>query len=81
MDKLIRAFSDQIFLTGFVHCDPHPGNILIRPHPNNPNDFQLVILDHGLCLELSNNFRRQYSKFWKYMFLRDVLLSLFSKKI
>jgi len=22
----VRCFSDQIFLTGFVHADPHPGN-------------------------------------------------------
>lgn len=24
--KLVKSFSDQIFLTGFVHADPHPGN-------------------------------------------------------
>lgn len=24
--KLITAFSEQIFNTGFVHADPHPGN-------------------------------------------------------
>ena len=24
--KLCRAFADQIFLSGFVHADPHPGN-------------------------------------------------------
>jgi aarF domain-containing kinase len=24
--KLFRAFSIQIFHTGFVHADPHPGN-------------------------------------------------------
>ena len=35
MDKLIRAFSDQIFVTGFVHCDPHPGNVFVRPNPIN----------------------------------------------
>ncbi|KPP76509.1 hypothetical protein Z043_104152 [Scleropages formosus] len=25
-DKLIRAFAEQIFYTGFIHADPHPGN-------------------------------------------------------
>lgn len=70
MSKLIRAFSDQIFITGFVHCDPHPGNVLIRAHPRNSSDFQIVILDHGLCLELNNKFRSQYSQFWRAMFLR-----------
>lgn len=24
--KLFEAFSEQIFYTGFVHADPHPGN-------------------------------------------------------
>ncbi|CAN0316469.1 unnamed protein product, partial [Phaeothamnion confervicola] len=25
------AFGDMIFLHGFVHCDPHPGNLMVRP--------------------------------------------------
>ncbi|XP_038581129.1 uncharacterized aarF domain-containing protein kinase 5 isoform X3 [Micropterus salmoides] len=25
-DKLIRTFAEQIFYTGFIHADPHPGN-------------------------------------------------------
>jgi aarF domain-containing kinase len=57
MNKLIRAFSDQIFVTGFVHCDPHPGNVFVRPHPKNAKKFQIIILDHGLCLGLTNKFR------------------------
>ena len=24
--KLVNAFAEQIFHTGFVHADPHPGN-------------------------------------------------------
>lgn len=23
-------FSEMIFVHGFVHCDPHPGNVLVR---------------------------------------------------
>ena len=53
MNHLIRAFAEQIFVTGFIHCDPHPGNVLVRPHPNNHNKHQLVILDFGLCLGVS----------------------------
>ena len=53
MNHLIRAFAEQIFVTGFIHCDPHPGNVLVRPHPNNKNKHQLVILDFGLCLGVS----------------------------
>ena len=61
MNKLIRAFSDQIFITGFVHCDPHPGNVFVRKKNKNKNNFQIVILDHGLCIPLKNEFRKQYS--------------------
>ena len=68
MHDLIRAFAEQIFVTGFIHCDPHPGNILVRPNPSKPNTHQLVILDFGLSLEVSQKFRLQYANFWKSMF-------------
>ena len=28
------VFAYQIFGTGSVHCDPHPGNLLVRVHPH-----------------------------------------------
>ncbi|OON16639.1 ABC1 family protein, partial [Opisthorchis viverrini] len=30
---LVQVFSYQVFCTGFVHADPHPGNLLIRKRP------------------------------------------------
>jgi len=30
---VINLFADQIMCHGFVHCDPHPGNLLVRPLP------------------------------------------------
>lgn len=27
---LAECYADQIFRHGFVHCDPHPGNVLVR---------------------------------------------------
>lgn len=50
MHDLVRAFAEQIFVSGFIHCDPHPGNIFVRPNPNNKSKHQLVILDFGLSL-------------------------------
>lgn len=71
MDNIIRVFSDQIFRTGFVHCDPHPGNIIIRPNPYYPSRSQVVILDHGLYVTCSPQFTHDYSVFWKSIFLGD----------
>ena len=34
-DILIDTFGKMIFLHGHVHCDAHPGNILIRNHPDD----------------------------------------------
>ena len=28
--KLVEAFAEQIFHTGFVHADPHPGNSILK---------------------------------------------------
>jgi aarF domain-containing kinase len=45
-DKIGEAYSEMIFRHGYVHCDPHPGNILVR---NNPDTgVEIVLLDHGL---------------------------------
>ena len=47
---IIKGFAEQIFVTGFIHCDPHPGNIFVRPDPKNPKKHQVVSLDFGLCI-------------------------------
>lgn len=46
---MVESFSHQIFVSGFVHADPHPGNILVRRKPGT-NAAQLVLLDHGCYL-------------------------------
>jgi aarF domain-containing kinase len=33
---------------GWIHCDPHPANVLVR-RLNDTSRPQLVLLDHGLC--------------------------------
>lgn len=47
------------------------GNIIIRPNPANPNHPQLVLLDHGLYVHLSETFKRQYATLWKSLISMD----------
>ncbi|XP_023667547.1 uncharacterized aarF domain-containing protein kinase 5 isoform X3 [Paramormyrops kingsleyae] len=68
-DKLIRTFAEQIFYTGFIHADPHPGNVLVRKGPDNKAD--LVLLDHGLYQLLSKSDRVALCKLWRAIILRD----------
>lgn len=42
MDLAIGLNGAMTFSWGFVHCDPHPGNILVRPHPWKKGKPQIV---------------------------------------
>lgn len=55
--KVISTFAYQVFHTGFVHADPHPGNIFIRPIPGGQG-AQVVLLDHGLYMPLEDRYVR-----------------------
>lgn len=69
MTTMVDLFSAQMFLWGYVHCDPHPGNIFIRRLPNGRSE--LVLIDHGLYIQMSPTFRHQYSLFWKSLMTFD----------
>lgn len=32
---LVEVFAEMIFVHGFIHGDPHPGNILVSPEGQN----------------------------------------------
>ncbi|XP_042500929.1 aarF domain-containing protein kinase 1 isoform X1 [Macadamia integrifolia] len=66
---LVEVFAEMIFVHGFVHGDPHPGNILVSP--NGPNGFSLVLLDHGIYKELDEEFRLDYCQLWVSLILLD----------
>lgn len=62
MSQYVKIFARQIFHYGFVHSDPHPGNMLARIKDGKQ---QLVILDHGLYITLPAKFKREYCLIWK----------------
>ncbi|CAL1686188.1 unnamed protein product [Lasius platythorax] len=67
--KLVTLMGEQIFHTGFVHADPHPGNVLIRK--GKDGKAQIVLLDHGLYERISEKTRHTLCNFWESMVLRD----------
>ncbi|KAL8790300.1 MAG: hypothetical protein Q9213_000652 [Squamulea squamosa] len=69
MQTMVDLFSAQMFLWGFCHCDPHPGNIFIRRLPSGKPE--LVLIDHGLYVQMQPEFRHQYSLFWKSLMTFD----------
>jgi aarF domain-containing kinase len=58
------AWAYQIFDTGFIHADPHPGNSFVRRNPDKPSQAQLVILDHGLYTSVDADQRAILAKLW-----------------
>lgn len=51
---------DQLFTHGFVHADPHPGNIFVTPLvPEGPEDpaWRLTFIDFGMMAEVPSDIR------------------------
>lgn len=45
-EKAMNSFFDQVFVDGFFHADPHPGNIFVT------KDGKLCFLDYGMMGKL-----------------------------
>jgi aarF domain-containing kinase len=73
-NEVSSLFAEMIFCSGFVHCDPHPGNLLVRQHPSNPSHPQILLLDHGLYRQLDDSFRKTFCQLWKALLVRDKAL-------
>lgn len=65
--ELAKIFAQMLYIHGFFHADPHGGNVLIRPRqPNSRSseNFEIVLLDHGLYFAIDEELRVNYAKFW-----------------
>ena len=73
MDKValanigVNAFLKMVLIDNFVHGDLHPGNILVRHEGNHATDdaLQLVFLDAGLVVELTERDRKNFLQVFK----------------
>ncbi|KAG0056838.1 hypothetical protein BGZ83_003132 [Gryganskiella cystojenkinii] len=73
-NEMARTFAQMIYQDGFVHCDPHPGNLMIRPTPagsKSPRNFEIILLDHGLYRELTPEFCLDYAHLWTAIIASD----------
>ena len=52
-EELFHAYLKQIFIDGFFHADPHPGNVFITP------DGRLALLDLGMVARLAPRLQEQ----------------------
>ena len=63
MRTLAEAYCEQIFVHGFFHADPHPGNLMVRPPTEANGPGRVVFLDFGLAKELPSSFRKAVVEF------------------
>ena len=69
-ENLLYAFGEQVFHTGFVHADPHPGNILVRKY-NGTKHAELILLDHGLYESIPTEIRLPLARVWQAVVEND----------
>lgn len=55
-DELFQAYLKQILIDGFVHADPHPGNVHLM------DDTRIALLDFGMVMHIPKNLRENYLK-------------------
>lgn len=61
----LKCLYRMIFETGFLHCDLHPGNLMVT------EDGRLAILDAGFMVELDDFTRRSFAQFFASIALRN----------
>ncbi len=67
--ELARATFQQIFVAGFFHADPHPGNIFVTPLESG--DWRLTYIDFGMMGEISDSLRAGLRDFILAVVARD----------
>ena len=59
-NKLLDTYLKQIFEDGFVHADPHPGNLFVTPlavEGEGPRRWQLTFVDFGMTARVPESVR------------------------
>lgn len=60
---LSNCYLNQLFIDGFFHADPHPGNLFVRP---GPYGVQVVFIDFGMVGDISDSMRLTMPKIKRF---------------
>jgi len=63
--RVVRVFCQMVFVDGFYHADPHPGNILVG------DKGELILIDFGAVAEVSREMREGMPEFLEGVIRRD----------
>jgi len=64
-ERVVDCYLRQLIRYGFFQADAHPGNLFVRPGP------RIIMVDFGLCKELSADFRRGFVNLAASLVQRD----------
>ena len=65
-DRIVRSYFQQLFLDGFFHADPHPGNIFVT------GDNAICYIDFGMMGSLDEDFRQDLAELMIYFSDRNI---------
>ena len=65
-DRMVRAYFKQLFIDGFFHADPHPGNIFIT------DENAICFIDFGMMGTLDEEFRQDLAELMIYFSDRNI---------
>lgn len=65
-DRIVRSYFKQLFLDGFFHADPHPGNIFIT------DENAVCYIDFGMMGSLDEEFRQDLAELMIYFSDRNI---------
>lgn len=63
--RVVRTFCQMVFVDGFYHADPHPGNLLVG------DKGELILIDFGAVAEVSREMREGMPEFLEGVIRRD----------
>ncbi len=66
---LYDFYLQQVFVNGFFHADPHPGNMFVEPLADG--DFTINVVDFGMVGQLSTQTRTQLREMFLGIATRD----------